>query len=110
MSDELRDPQEQDESSNELSRRDFVAMSIAAGIAAAAGGASAAELPVVETDVDIKTPDGVCNAAFIHPEPARIRASSSGRTPSVSGPLCASWASGWPRKATPCSCQIRSIA
>ena len=67
MSDELRDPQEQDESSNELSRRDFVAMSIAAGIAAAAGGASAAELPVVETDVDIKTPDGVCNAAFIHP-------------------------------------------
>ena len=67
MSDELRDPQEQDESSNELSRRDFVAMSIAAGIAAAAGGASAAELPVVEADVDIKTPDGVCNAAFIHP-------------------------------------------
>ena len=67
MSDELRDSQEQDESSNELSRRDFVAMSIAAGIAAAAGGASAAELPVVETDVDIKTTDGVCNAAFIHP-------------------------------------------
>jgi carboxymethylenebutenolidase len=67
MTDEKRDPQEQDESSNELSRRDFVAMSIAAGIAAAAGGASAAELPVVETEVDIKTPDGVCNAAFIHP-------------------------------------------
>ena len=42
-------------------------MSIAAGIAAATAGASAAELPVVETDVEIKTPDGVCNAAFIHP-------------------------------------------
>jgi carboxymethylenebutenolidase len=67
MSDELRDQPEQTESSSEVSRRDFVAMSIAAGLAAAAGSASAAELPVVETDVDIKTPDGVCNAAFIHP-------------------------------------------
>jgi carboxymethylenebutenolidase len=67
MSDELRDQPEQTESSSEVSRRDFVAMSIAAGIAAAAGSASAAELPVVEADVDIKTPDGVCNAAFIHP-------------------------------------------
>src|SRR5882672_8919164 len=55
------------EEQNELSRRDFVAMGIAAGIVAAAGGASAADMPVVETDVDIKTPDGTCNAAFIHP-------------------------------------------
>src|SRR5215510_12148152 len=67
MTDEKRDPEERDESSNELSRRDFVAMSIAAGIVAAAGGASAADMPVTETDVDIKTPDGACNAAFIHP-------------------------------------------
>jgi len=67
MSDETRDHEDQNESSTELSRRDFVAMSIAAGIAAATAGASAAELPVVETDVEIKTPDGVCNAAFIHP-------------------------------------------
>jgi carboxymethylenebutenolidase len=52
---------------NELSRRDFVAMGIAAGIAAAAGGASAADLPVTEKDVEIKTPDGTCNAVFIHP-------------------------------------------
>ncbi len=52
---------------DDLSRRDFVAMGIAAGIVAAAGGASAADMPVVETDVDIKTPDGTCNAAFIHP-------------------------------------------
>jgi len=28
---------------------------------------AAAELPVVETNVDIKTPDGACDAAFIHP-------------------------------------------
>ena len=52
---------------NELSRRDFVALSVAAGLAAAAGSASAAELPVVEQNVEIKTPDGTCDAAFIHP-------------------------------------------
>jgi carboxymethylenebutenolidase len=63
MSDEKNKPEEQ----NELSRRDFVAMGIAAGIVAAAGGASAADMPVTEKDVDIKTPDGTCNAAFIHP-------------------------------------------
>ena len=49
------------------SRREFVAMSIAAGLAAAAGSASAADLPVVEKNVEIKMPDGVCDAAFIHP-------------------------------------------
>ena len=63
MNDENKKPEEQ----NELSRRDFVAMGIAAGIAAAAGGASAADLRVVEKDVEITTPDGTCNAAFIHP-------------------------------------------
>ena len=63
MNDENKKPEEQ----NELSRRDFVAMGIAAGIAAAAGGASAADLQVVEKDVEITTPDGTCNAAFIHP-------------------------------------------
>ena len=51
----------------DLSRRDFVAMSVAAGIAVSAATASAADLPVAETDVEIKTPDGTCNAAFIHP-------------------------------------------
>jgi carboxymethylenebutenolidase len=49
------------------SRRDFIALSIAAGLAAAAGGALAADLPVAESDVTIKTPDGTCDAAFIHP-------------------------------------------
>lgn len=52
---------------NDLSRRDFVALSVAAGIAAAAGSAAAADLPIVETNVEIKTPDGACDAAFIHP-------------------------------------------
>lgn len=63
MNDENKKPEEQ----NELSRRDFVAMGIAAGIVAAAGGASAADLQVVEKDVEITTPDGTCNCAFIHP-------------------------------------------
>ena len=51
----------------ELSRRDFVAMSMAAGIVMATGAASAAELPVAEKNVDVKTPDGTCDALFIHP-------------------------------------------
>ena len=54
-------------SHDELSRRDFVTMSLAAGIAAAAGGNAAAQMPVVESTVEIKTPDGTCDAAFIHP-------------------------------------------
>jgi carboxymethylenebutenolidase len=42
-------------------------MSIAAGVAAGAGTAAGAQASVVETDVQIKTPDGTCDAAFIHP-------------------------------------------
>lgn len=59
MSDDTRDSQ------SGLPRREFV-VSVAAGLAAAAG--SAAALPVVERKVEIKTPDGTCDAAFIHPE------------------------------------------
>ena len=55
------------QSSSEVSRRDFVTLSVAAGLGLAAGTASAAALPVAETNVDIKTPDGMCDAAFIHP-------------------------------------------
>ncbi len=44
-------------------RRDFVALSVTA-----AGLASAAGLEVLETDVEIKTPDGTCDAALIHPK------------------------------------------
>jgi carboxymethylenebutenolidase len=51
----------------DLSRRDFVALSIAAGVAAATGSVSGAELPVMETAVEINTPDGTCDATFIHP-------------------------------------------
>ena len=66
MTDEKPDYQENKEPSGDLSRRDFVAMSVAAGMIAATGTASAAEA-VTETNVQIKTPDGTCDAAYIHP-------------------------------------------
>jgi len=62
----LSNEQKNNDASSDLARRDFV-VSVAAGLAAASGTASAAGLPLVETDVEIKTPDGTCDAAFIHP-------------------------------------------
>jgi carboxymethylenebutenolidase len=67
MPDENTDQKPNDQTPADLSRRDFVTMSVAAGLAVAAGSASAQGLPVVETNVQVKTPDGVCDAAFIHP-------------------------------------------
>lgn len=57
-------------------RREFVAASAAVGIAAAAAAgaprtARAAEHQVVESDVDVKTPDGTCDAALFHPAVGR---------------------------------------
>jgi carboxymethylenebutenolidase len=59
-SNERRDPPA------DVSRRDFVALSVAGGLAVVAGTARAA-LPVVETEVTVATPDGDCDAAFVHP-------------------------------------------
>jgi len=67
MTDQQDDDQKPEKTPSELSRREFVTLSVAAGLAAAAGSASAADLPVVETNVQIKTPDGTCDAVFIHP-------------------------------------------
>jgi carboxymethylenebutenolidase len=64
--DAAKDRKDDNESMNDLPRREFVAWSVAAGLAAA-GSVSAAPLPVVETDVEVKTTDGTCDAAFIHP-------------------------------------------
>jgi carboxymethylenebutenolidase len=57
------------EEKSDLSRRDFVTLSLAAGLAAAAGDqmVSAADLPVMAMNVDVKTPDGTCDAMLIHP-------------------------------------------
>jgi carboxymethylenebutenolidase len=68
MTDQEQDSRKHDEASRDLSRRDFIAMSVAAGVTAtAAGTALAAGVPVLEADVMVKTPDGMCDAAFIHP-------------------------------------------
>lgn len=61
------DKNQGDRPSTDLSRRDFVALSLAAGIAAATNDLAAAGFPVVEDNVTIKTPDGVADAALIHP-------------------------------------------
>jgi carboxymethylenebutenolidase len=52
--------------SDDITRRDFVAMTVAAGIAAA-GNHADAQQKTTETDVEIKTADGTCDAVFIHP-------------------------------------------
>ena len=67
MMDDKRDSEKREEALGDVSRRDFIGFTVAAGVVAAAGTASAAAMPVVETDVTIKTPDGTCDAAFIHP-------------------------------------------
>ena len=67
MADDTKNHKDNDESSSGLHRREFVGLTVAAGLAATAGPAAAA-LDVVETNVDIKTPDGTCDAAFFHPK------------------------------------------
>jgi carboxymethylenebutenolidase len=62
----MEDQKKNEAQPNDIGRRDFVGLSVAAGLAA--GTAAAGSLEVVETDVEIKTPDGTCDAAFIHPK------------------------------------------
>jgi len=63
---------ELDDSSSDggdLRRRDFVALSVASGVAATSLPAAAipAGPPVVDKNVTINTPDGTCDAAYFHP-------------------------------------------
>jgi carboxymethylenebutenolidase len=53
-------------SNDDITRRNFVSMTVA-GLAAAAATDASAQQAVVEKTVEIKTPDGTCDAAFIHP-------------------------------------------
>jgi len=54
----------------DLTRRDFAALLVGAGLAVTVSSNAEADLAaeMVETDVDIKTPAGTCDAAFIHPK------------------------------------------
>jgi carboxymethylenebutenolidase len=67
MTEEQKNQLKNDSQSSDLARREFVALSVTAGLAATASSAAAQGLEVVETNVDIKTPDGTCDAAFVHP-------------------------------------------
>ena len=67
VADEKKDQERNDESLSDLSRRDFVAFSLAAGLGAGTRLASGKERPVIETNVEVKTPDGTCDAVFIYP-------------------------------------------
>jgi carboxymethylenebutenolidase len=68
MTDKTKENEHRDNSFNDLSRRGFVVWSFAAGLAGAASSSvGGAGLPTIETDVDVKTPDGTCDAVFIHP-------------------------------------------
>src|ERR1700723_2553981 len=51
-----------------ITRRDFGTLLVSAGLAATVQSDLAVGLEVVETDVEIKTPDGTCDAVFIHPK------------------------------------------
>jgi carboxymethylenebutenolidase len=59
---EFHQPQE------EITRRDFTTLLVGVGLAATVPVAAAADVEVVEADVEIKTPDGTCDAAFIRPK------------------------------------------
>ena len=67
MADETRPSVPSDTTMGDLSRRDFVTLGVAAGLAAATSGAPSAQAAVTESAVSITTPDGTCDAAFIHP-------------------------------------------
>ena len=57
--------------SSGLSRRAFVSLSLAAGLAAATRSTSGKEISVIESDVEVKTADGTCDAVFIRPAKGR---------------------------------------
>ena len=68
MTDDPKNQPTNDTHLGDITRRDFAALLVGAGLAATVQSAAAAGLEVVETDVEIKTPDGTCDAAFIRPK------------------------------------------
>ena len=68
MANDQNDKQTNDVRSADITRRDFTTLLVGAGLAATVPSAAAADLEIIETDVEIKTPDGTCDAAFIHPK------------------------------------------
>ena len=68
MTDDQKNQPTSDAHLGDITRRDFAAILVGAGLAATTLPAAAAGLELVETDVEIKTPDGTCDATLIHPK------------------------------------------
>src|SRR5712691_4365601 len=68
MANDQNDKQTNDARPGDITRRDFTTLLVGAGLAATVPSAAAGDLEIIETDVEIKTPDGTCDAAFIHPK------------------------------------------
>ena len=68
MADDQKNQPLNDAHPKDITRRDFTAILVGAGLATTVQSAEAKGPEVVETDVEIKTPDGTCDAAFIHPK------------------------------------------
>jgi carboxymethylenebutenolidase len=68
MANDPNDKQTNDVRPGDITRRDFTTLLVGAGLAATVPSAAAADLEITETDVEIKTPDGTCDAAFIYPK------------------------------------------
>jgi len=64
-----KDPSVKPADTPPMSRREFAVLSVAAGVVAVSGMEAAfGATPVSDSDVQIHTPSGVCDAAFAHPE------------------------------------------
>jgi len=68
MTDEKNNRKRAQQPLRNLSRRDFAALSSAAVLAGLVPSAQGNQLSVIETDVEVTTPDGTCDAAFFHPK------------------------------------------
>ncbi len=68
MTDDPKNQPTNDTPHKDITRRDFAVLVVGAGLAATMPSTAAADLEVIETDVEIKTPDGTCDAAFIRPK------------------------------------------
>jgi carboxymethylenebutenolidase len=69
MTDDQKNNPTTDAHPGDITRRDFATLLVGAGLAATVKPAAAADIEVVAADVEIKTPDGTCDAAFLHPHP-----------------------------------------
>jgi carboxymethylenebutenolidase len=70
MTDDQKNQTTNDAQPGDITRRNFAAVMVGAALASVAPSTAAADIGIemIETDVEIKTPDGTCDAAFIRPK------------------------------------------